>query len=111
MKVQTDRFNEAIKYLKSKSITETIYLIRAASVWVVERIGLKKAEHRKKNEPRWKCRMEGDIKRLRQKINFLGRELKKERYRVKRKRLKTVIEELKQIMLAKSADVSIIKVK
>ena len=52
LKVQTDRVNEAIKYLKSKSITETNNFIRAASVWVVERIGLKKAEHRKKNKPR-----------------------------------------------------------
>ena len=51
-KIQTDRFNEAIKYLKSKSITETYYFIRAASVWVAEQIGVKKAEHRKKNEPR-----------------------------------------------------------
>ena len=55
--------------------------------------------------------MEGDIKRLRQKVNFLRRELKKERYRVKRKRLETVIKELKQIMLAKCAEVSIIKVR
>ena len=32
LKVQTDRVNEVIKYLKSKSITETNNLIRAASV-------------------------------------------------------------------------------
>ena len=37
-KVQTDRVNEAIRYLKSKSITETNNLIRAASVWVEKRI-------------------------------------------------------------------------
>ena len=48
LKVQTNRVNEAIKYLKSKSITETNNMISAASVWVVERIGLKKAENRKK---------------------------------------------------------------
>ena len=36
LKVQTDRLNEAIKHLKSKSITETNNLIRAASVWVTE---------------------------------------------------------------------------
>ena len=36
LKVQTDRLNEAIKHLKSKSITETNNLIRAASVWVAE---------------------------------------------------------------------------
>ena len=105
LKVQTDKVNEAIKYLKSKSITEANNLIQAASVWVAEELGLKTAEHRKKNEPRWKCMIEGDIKRLRQEVNFLEKEskgelgLKKkhklselnERYRVKRKGLKTVI--------------------
>ena len=86
---------------------------------MVEWIGLKKAEHRKKNEPRWKRRIEGDIKRLRQEVNFLERKVKgelglrkkrklselNERYRVKRKGLKTVIGELKQRMLAKSTKV------
>lgn len=80
---------------------------------------MKKAEHRKKNEPRWKRRIEADIKRLRQEVNFLERESKGElglkkkrklgklnkRYGVKRKGLKTVIEELKQKMLAKSAKI------
>ena len=32
LKFQTDRVNEAIKYLKSKSVTETNNLIRAASM-------------------------------------------------------------------------------
>ena len=80
---------------------------------------MKKAEHGKKNEPRWKRRIEGDIKRLRQEINILNRVVKRElglkkkrklselneRYRVKRKRLQTVTEGLKQRMLAKSAKV------
>ena len=47
--------------------------MQAASVWVAEQIGLKKVVHRKKNEPRWKRRIEGDIKRLKQDINFLER--------------------------------------
>ena len=80
---------------------------------------MKKAEHGKKNEPRWKRRIVGDVKRLRQEINILNRVVKRElglkkkqklselneRYRVKRKRLKTVTEGLKQRMLAKSAKV------
>ena len=74
LKVQTNRVNEAMKYLKSKSITEIKNLIRAASVWIAEGIGLKKTERRKKNEPRLKHRIEVDIKRLRQEVNFLGRE-------------------------------------
>ncbi|XP_068704348.1 microfibrillar-associated protein 1A-like [Montipora foliosa] len=119
LKVQTDRVNEAIKYLKSKSITEKNNLIRAACVWVAEQVELKKAEHRKKNEPRWKRRIERDIKRMKREVNVLERKskgelgLKKkrklselnERYGVKSKGLKTVIEELKQRMLAKSAKI------
>ena len=120
LKVQTDRDNEAIKYLKSKSITETSNFIRAASVWVVERIGLKKVEHRKKNKPRWKRRIEGDIKRLREEVSFPGKVIYRrtrieekielignlnERYRVKSKGLKTVIEELEQRMLEKNAKI------
>ena len=80
---------------------------------------LKKRYYREKNEPRWKLRIEGDIKKLRQDINVLARDLKGESaskkkqkmkklyqtYRVKRKGIKTVIEELKQRMLAKSAKV------
>ena len=33
-----DRLNDAIRYFKSKSITETNGLIKAASVWVAEQI-------------------------------------------------------------------------
>ena len=117
LKVQTDGVNEAIKYFKSKNITETIDLIKAASVWVAEQIGLKKKDYREKNEPRWKRRTEGDIKKLRQDVNLLTRDLKGEleskkkqkmkelyeKYTVKKKGLKTVIEEPKQRMLVKSA--------
>ena len=52
LKVPTDRVNEAIKYFKSKNITETNDLIKAASVWVAEQIGLNKRDYRGKNEPR-----------------------------------------------------------
>ena len=71
LKVQTNRVNEAIKYLESKSIAETNKLVKATSVWVAERIGLKKTEHRKENQPRWKRRVERDIKRLREEVKFL----------------------------------------
>ena len=39
---------------------------------------MKKVEHRKKNETRWKRRIEGDIDRLRQEVKFLERETKRE---------------------------------
>ena len=56
----------------------TIDLLKAASVWVAGQIGLKKRDQRDKNEPRWKCRIEGDIKKLRQYVNLLTRDLKGE---------------------------------
>ena len=64
LNLQTDRVIETIKYLKSKSITETNNLICAASVWMAERIGLKKEpqEYRSRNEPIWKRRIQRDIR-------------------------------------------------
>ena len=50
LKVQTDRVNDAIKYFKSKNVTETNDLIKAASAWVAGKIGLKKRDYREKNE-------------------------------------------------------------
>ena len=51
LKVQTDGVNDTIRYFKSKNITETNDLIKAASVSVEEQIGLKKRDYREKNEP------------------------------------------------------------
>ena len=48
-------------------------MIKAASVWLAEQIGLKKRDYREKNEPRWKRRIEGDIKKLRQDVNLQPR--------------------------------------
>ena len=93
--------------------------MKAASVRVAEQTGLKKRYYGEKNNPRWKRRIEGDIKTLRQDVNLLRRDLKGElgskkkqkmkelyeKYSVKKKGLKTVIEELKQRMLAKRAKV------
>ena len=48
LKVQTDRVNDAIKCSEGKNFTETNDLIKAASVWVAEQIGLKKRDYREK---------------------------------------------------------------
>ena len=48
MKIQTDGVNDAIKYFKSKSITETNDLIKAVSVWVAEQIALNKRDYMEK---------------------------------------------------------------
>ena len=80
---------------------------------------MKKRDYREKSQPRWKRRIKRDVKKLRQDVNLLIRNLKGElgpkkkqkmkelyeKYRVKIKGLKTVIEELKQWMLAKSGKV------
>ena len=50
LKVHIDRVNDAIKYFKSKNIKEINELIKAASVWVAEKIGLKKRGYREKTK-------------------------------------------------------------
>lgn len=50
LNIQGDRFNEAIKCLKTKNIQKTNNSITAASMLVAGQTGLKKAEHKKKNE-------------------------------------------------------------
>ena len=50
IKVPTVGVNDAIKYFKSKNITETNNLIKAASVCVAEQIGLKKRDYKEKME-------------------------------------------------------------
>ena len=114
------KIQREVRYFESKNITETNNLIKVASVWVAEQIGLKKRDYRKTNEPGWKRRIKGDIKQLRQDVNMLRRDLKGElrskkkkqkmkelyeKYKVNKKGLKTLIGELKQRMLAKSAKV------
>ena len=88
LKVQIDIVNDAIKYFKSKGITETSDLIKAASVRVAEQIGLKKRHYRQKNEPRWKRRTEGDMKKLGQVVNLLTRDLKVEFGSKKKQKMK-----------------------
>ena len=90
LKIQTDRVNDAIKYFKSKNITETNDLIKAASVWVAEQIGLKKRECREK-KPRWKPRIEGDIKKLRQDVKLLIRDLKGELGSIKKQNNERIV--------------------
>ena len=81
------------KYPKRRSIAETSNLFRDAVVSVAEWIGLKKSENRKKNEPRWKRRIEGDIKRLLQEFKCMERESKEE---LEMKKKKKELSELNQ---------------
>ena len=119
LKKEMNRVNQVIHHIETKDITETNELIKAATVWVAEQLGLKKTEFRAKKDPWWKRRIEDDIKRIRNDANILQRDVRgelshkkseklqrlKEKYRVNKKGIKTVVEELKQRMIAKSAKI------
>ena len=116
----TTKVNRVIELIETKSITQTNNLIKAAGVWVADQLGLKTYIAGKKKDPWWKRRIEKDIKQLKKDVNLLERIKKgmigvrskvkankaKEKYRVERKGLTTVIEELKQRMIAKSAKIT-----
>ena len=53
-------------------------MIRAATVWVAEQLGLKKMEFRAKKDSWWKRRIEDDIKRITKDVNILERDLRGE---------------------------------
>ena len=83
----------------------------AAASWVAKEVGVKKGKIGEKKEPWWKRRIESDITNLRRDINRLERERWEEnrgkgkrkikelnaKYRVKKKWINLVIEELRQI--------------
>ena len=77
-----------LSILKAKSITETNDLIKAASVWVAEQIGLKKRDYREKKKPRQKRRIEKHIKKLRRGVNLLTSDLKGELGSKKKQKMK-----------------------
>ena len=116
----TVKVNRGIELIETKNITQTNNLVKAAGVWVADQLGLKKYEGGKKKDAWSKRRIEEDIKQLKKDINVPERvkngqigarkedkaKLVEEKYRVKRKVLTTVIEELKQRIVAKAAKIS-----
>ena len=105
----TAKVNKVIELIETKNITQTNNFIKAVGVWVADQLGLIKYEDGKKKDPWQKRRTEEDLKQLKRDINILERVKKgkigarkegkakvvKEKYRVKRKGLTTVIKELK----------------
>ena len=91
----------------------------AAALWVSKEFGEKKDKIGERKEPWWKRRIESDITNLRRDINRLGRERQGEtggkgkrkikeldaKYRVKKKGINLVVEELKQRLIAKKTKV------
>ena len=120
LKQTTAKVNRVIELIETKNITQTNNLIKAAGVWVADQLILKKYKGRKKKDPWWKRRIEGNIENFKKGINILERvkedqigtrkegkaKLIVEKYRVKRKGLTTVIEELTQRILAKDAKIA-----
>ena len=91
--------------------------MNAVSIYIAKEIGLKQTAKKQNKEPWWKRRIEGDIRMLTKDINILERkkrgELRKrgkftqleKKYNIGRKKITTVIEELKQRVLAKAAKI------
>ena len=91
----------------------------AAALWVAKDVGVKKGKRGEKKQLWWKRRTERYITNLRREINILEWERRREtggkgkrkikelnaKYRVKKKGLNLVIEELKQRLIAKKTKV------
>ena len=115
----TKKVNEVIRHIKIDNVTQTNKLAMAAAFWVAKEVGVKKGKIGEKKEPWWKKRIESDITNLRRDINRLERERRGEargkrkrkikelntKYRVKKKGINLVIEELKQRLIAKKTKV------
>ena len=69
----TAKVNRVIELIETKNITETNNLIKAASIWVADQLGLKKYDGGKKKDLWWKRRIEEDIKQLKKDIKMLER--------------------------------------
>ena len=113
------KVNAILKRIKSENITETNKLIGACAIFMGRKVGLKPNQRRGNavKEPWWKRRIPPSIQELRKYINILERkkrgEIKKKekykviehKYRVKKKGLNVVLEELKQRMQAKATKI------
>ena len=103
--------------ISTSTITETNDLVYAAPVYKAKQLGIKSCKGGLRKDPWWKRRINKDIKRIRGDLNISQRELKgqvrnrakfevlENKYHLKSKKLNTVIEELKQKLVAKAAKV------
>ena len=91
----------------------------AAALWVAKEVGVKKDKIGEKEQPWWKRRIESDITNLRLDINRLERERRREtgwkgkrkikelnaKFKLKKKGINLVVEELKQRLIVKKCKV------
>ena len=108
------RVNAVIRHIETDDITQTNKFAMTAALWVVKEVGVKKGNIGEKEEPWWKIRIESDITNLRRErerrgeTGGKGKKKIKElnaKYRVKKKGINLVIQELKQRFIAKKTKV------
>ena len=111
------KINCILKHVRTENITHTNILIKAVLVYVGKKIGLKAwgSKNKKESEPWWKRKIKS-INKVRKDINILERDQRgeikrkekyeelKRKYNTKKKGIRTVIEELKQHLHAKTAN-------
>ena len=57
LRIQTERVNSAIRFVKTNKITGKNDIINATIVWVAQHMGLKKLRINQRKEPRWKAKL------------------------------------------------------
>ena len=118
LNIITQKVNKVCTYIETDNITQTNSLLRAASTLVGEILGLTiRGRIYQQKEPWWKRRIERSIKELRKHISILDRERKGElrsrmkylelnkQYKLDKKGILIVIEELKQRLQTKTAKI------
>ena len=96
-----------MEYIKTDSPTATNELLKAAGCIVAENLGFKKKSEKERQEPWWKRRIKQKIATMRKDLSRLDRwnrqelsrnqmkESLKKRFDIPKKKITTVIEELK----------------
>ena len=114
LKKAVGKVNALVGFIQTRSITETKGVLIAAANVVAVRLGFKRSKNHPR-EPWWKRRIKGKIKQLRKDISRLEkitsdkarrREVTEDlakRYRVHKKDLNVLLEELKQRDSAQAA--------
>ena len=111
------KINCILNHIKTENITDTNILIKATIVYVGKKIGLKTcgSKNKKESEPWWKRKIKKLINKVKKHINILERHQRGEirrkekhmelerKYNITKKGIRTVIEELKQRVHAKTA--------
>nr|XP_054761414.1 uncharacterized protein LOC129267815 [Lytechinus pictus] len=115
--IETQKVNDVIKFITSDSIEDTNDLIYAGAVLVTERLCVRKQENTRKHcLPPWKRRLDNQIKGWRTDLSRLTEinlgkadindfKYLEEKYSIRRKGRKIVVEELKQRITSTTAKV------